>query len=165
MESSYIKFMGAMNTVPLFGDAFNLYTPIFISLICVCTACNCFSHCAKLCPVRAVFRCEPLNPHNIRLLNAAGVCREKGEDEDITQGQEFLERERKMRARHAPGGRQHNRTGSTGVIYDQVQPLKVHSDLANEPDECSDMCGIELTASDSSSRCLRAIFKCENSEL
>jgi len=141
MESSYIKFMGAMNTVPLFGDAFNLYVPIFISLICVCTACNCFSHCAKLCPGRAVFR-------------------EQGEDEDITQGQEFLERERKQRARHAlyqgwdaEEGRQHKRTGSTGVTYDQVQ--KVHSDLANEPDDCSDMCGIELAASDSSSRAPR----------
>ena len=50
LDSSFVEYKGTMDTVPLLGESFNLYIPIFISLFMLCTLCNLYTHCARMCP-------------------------------------------------------------------------------------------------------------------
>eukprot|EP00656_Telonema_subtile_P012310 TRINITY_DN16194_c0_g1_i3.p1 TRINITY_DN16194_c0_g1~~TRINITY_DN16194_c0_g1_i3.p1 ORF type:complete len:546 (-),score=123.58 TRINITY_DN16194_c0_g1_i3:797-2434(-) len=83
LESSYQAYMGTMDTVPLLGESFNLYVPVFISIFVVGTCCNCYTHVAKCCPGVNQLSFKPDGEGN----------------DNIEDGQNMLRRERSSRER------------------------------------------------------------------
>eukprot|EP00658_Telonema_sp_P-2_P008652 TRINITY_DN1326_c0_g1_i3.p1 TRINITY_DN1326_c0_g1~~TRINITY_DN1326_c0_g1_i3.p1 ORF type:complete len:377 (-),score=75.61 TRINITY_DN1326_c0_g1_i3:296-1426(-) len=132
LDSSFQRYMGEMDTVPLLGESFNLYVPIFITIFMLCTACNLYRHCAKLCPgvQQFSFRASDDATH-----------------ENIEDGQNMLRRERVSRERKYAStleARQHEGRGESQKAYDKVT---THSDMDGDHDPAVH-CGVSVVVDD-----------------